>query len=151
MEGRREEVLPFLELVGEFGDDGGELVVVEGDAGVARVEHVVNAVEQPAHGDAGEEVEGGLFFLGLGEVRLVFAGEGDGGLDVGDAGLGERGEFGEVVTVSLDDAELSNSKGGHTFLGCSRTRRSDGDILARPGLRRGYGMLTGDGIWWQWR
>jgi hypothetical protein len=50
------------------------LVVVEGDAGVARVEEVVDAVEEPAHGDAGEEVEGGLFFVGLREVRLVFAG-----------------------------------------------------------------------------
>jgi hypothetical protein len=126
-------------------------VVVEGDAGVARVEEVVDAVEEPAHGDAGEEVEGGLLFVGLGEVSLVFAWEGDGGLDVGDASLGEGGEFGEVVTVSLDDAELSNSKGGHTFLGCSMTRRSDGDILARPGWRRGYGMLRGDGIWRQWR
>lgn len=69
----REEVLPFVELVGEFGDDGGELVVVEGDAGVSGVEEVVDAVEEPAHGDAGEEVEGGLFFVGWRGVRLVFA------------------------------------------------------------------------------
>ena len=62
---RREEVLPFLELVSEFGDDGGELVVIKGDAGVARVEKVVDAVEEPAHGDAGEEVEGGLFLVVL--------------------------------------------------------------------------------------
>lgn len=74
---RGEEVLPLLELVGEFGDDGGELVVVEGDAGVARIEEVVDAVEEPPHGDAGEEVEGGLFFVGLREMRLVFAGERD--------------------------------------------------------------------------
>jgi hypothetical protein len=74
-------------------------VVVEGDAGVARVEQVVDAVEESAHRDAGEEVEGGLFFVGGGQVRLVFAGQGDRGLDVGDARLGEPGEFREVVTV----------------------------------------------------
>ncbi len=99
MERNWQKFSPFFELVVELRDDVGEAGVVERDAGFAGVEEVVHAVKETAHGDAGEEVEAALLFFGGVGVGIILAGKGDGGFDVGDAGLREGGEFSEVVAV----------------------------------------------------
>lgn len=98
----REHLAPVVELVLQLGDDGREASRVRGGARVLRVEELVHAVEEAAHADAGDKVEGGLL-LGLGgrvgvvvEV-VVGARKRHGGLDPGDAGDGTGGELGHIV------------------------------------------------------
>jgi len=59
----------------------------------------VHAVEEPSHGDACEEVEGGVFLFGGRGVCVVLAWKRNGGFNVSDSGLREGGEFGEVVAA----------------------------------------------------
>lgn len=97
--GRRQHVAPLVELVLQLGDNLGEPRRVRRRARVPRVQQLVHAVEQPAHADAGEEVERGLLLLHVRGVRVVGPRERDGGFDARDAGDGAGGELGDVVTI----------------------------------------------------
>lgn len=85
--GVRQHVAPLLKLVVQLCHDGGEPRNVGGGARVPGVQEVVHAVQEPAHRDAGQEVERGVLGLVGVQVGNVTAREGHGRLNLGNAAL----------------------------------------------------------------
>lgn len=68
---------PVFELVIELSDQMGKAAVIEACTCVFAIEKMVNSIEEPAHGETGEEVHGRLLFILEGGVRVELTGQRD--------------------------------------------------------------------------